>query len=67
MNTSSGVHTMTGDILEMRKINFVIEGLTRWIGQTGLPDKVAEIAVEELAEKFGLTDTMVREILAVTE
>jgi len=28
---------------------------------------VAEIAVEELAEKFGLTDTMVREILAVTE
>ena len=67
MNTSSGIHTMTGDILEIRKIDFVIEGLTRWIGQTGLPDDVTQIALEELAEKFGLTDTMVKEILAVLE
>ena len=67
MNTNSGVHTMTGDILEMRKIDFVIEGLTRWIGQSGLPEDVTKIALEELAEKFGLTDTMVKEILAVLE
>ena len=61
------MHTMTDNILEWRKVEYVIEGLTRWLGQTGLPDDMARLAVEELAEKFGLDEVMIAEILAVLE
>lgn len=61
------MHTMTDNILEWRKIEFVIQGLSRWINETGLPDSTAQVVVEELADKFGLTDTMVKEILAIQE
>ena len=61
------MHTMTDNILEWRKIEFAIQGLSRWVNETGLPDNVAQIVVEELADKFGLTDTMVKEILAIQE
>lgn len=61
------MHTMSNSILLMRNTQHVIDGLTSWINQTGLPDTLAKIALEEIAEKFGLTDTMIAEIWADTE
>jgi len=64
MENKSGIHTMTGDILEARKVEFVIDGLRAWIQQTELDRDLVQVITKELGEKFKLIDTEIEEILA---
>ncbi len=63
MDTSTGIHTMTGAILHSIKVTNAIEGLEKWASRTGLPDDVADRIITELGDIFGLTDSEIARIL----
>jgi hypothetical protein len=54
---------MSGEILESYKIQFLIDGLTKWLGETGFPD-IAPLVFAEITEKFGLSQEDTEAILA---